>query len=76
MMTELQRWETVLEAVESLSPADQIKLIRELLLRLQGTIAPSGETIDLLSLSGAGAELWKQVDVQRYINEERDSWHA
>ena len=76
MTTELQRWETALKAVESLSPTDQLKLIRELLLRLQGSVAPSEERVDLLSLSGVGAELWEQVDVQHYINEERDSWHA
>jgi hypothetical protein len=32
------------------------------------------EPVDLLTLTGVGQEVWTKVDVDTYLNEERDSW--
>jgi antitoxin (DNA-binding transcriptional repressor) of toxin-antitoxin stability system len=35
--------------------------------------APTGR-LDLRKIRGLGRELWKDLDVARYVAEERDSW--
>jgi hypothetical protein len=39
----------------------------------QGAGRPS-RSRSLLELKGLGKELWAQIDVEDYINQERDSW--
>lgn len=60
---------------ERLPLADQLWLIAELSLRVRQSLP--GETqpdVDWLSLAGRGQELWRSVDVDAYIDQERDSW--
>ena len=37
-------------------------------------IKRSVERRQLSELNGLGKELWQKVDVEKYLNEERDSW--
>lgn len=70
-------WHDALHVVERLSRADQLQLITTLLQRMQdeeATIQREDESIDLLTLSGVGADLWAAVDVDAYLQQERDSW--
>jgi antitoxin (DNA-binding transcriptional repressor) of toxin-antitoxin stability system len=39
-----------------------------------GAERPATGRLDLRKIRGLGRELWKQVDVARYVGEERDSW--
>jgi hypothetical protein len=66
-------WQEALLTVEKLSWTDQLRLVSELLLRMQSRAVES-EPIDLLDLAGIGADIWADVDADTYINEERDSW--
>ncbi len=34
----------------------------------------TGEPLSLKDLKGLGKEIWKDVDVEKYIKKERDSW--
>jgi len=73
MTTNSITWQEAMRTVERLSLSDQLRLMSELLTRLQ-TIAEVSDPIDLLELAGVGAEVWTQVDTDAYLNEERDSW--
>jgi hypothetical protein len=73
MTTNILIWQQALLAVEKLSWPDQLRLISELLQRIQ-TKAIETEPIDILTLAGVGAEIWVDVDTDSYINRERDSW--
>ncbi len=75
MTTQSVSWQEALTLVERLSWPDQLRLISELLLRMQ-TLATETEPVDLLALAGVGAEVWSKVDTDAYINQERDSWQA
>ena len=66
-------WQDVLPTVEKLSRADQLRLMSELLRRME-PLAVETEPIDLLDLAGVGAEVWAEVDANDYLNQERDSW--
>jgi hypothetical protein len=58
-----------------LDRADRLRLLALLANGLtasltEGETAPQG----LLELEGLGAELWRGLDAQRYVNELRDEW--
>jgi hypothetical protein len=73
MTVDMRTWQKALAAVEELSWPDQLRLMSELLLRMQSVVAES-EPVDLLTLAGVGAEVWAKVDSNAYLNQERDSW--
>jgi len=61
---------------EKLSPPDQLRLISLLSERLRSEMQQSGQAVDLLSLAGLGSELWEQIDVADYLEQERASWES
>lgn len=73
MPTTTITWQEVLTTVEELSWSDQLRLVAELLLRMQRKVT-TNEPVDLLELAGVGAEVWIGIDTDAYLNEERDSW--
>jgi hypothetical protein len=65
-----------LDVSERLSAKDQLRLISLLSERLQSKVERDVEDIDLLSLAGLGAEIWAQIDVADYLEQERASWNS
>jgi hypothetical protein len=65
----------VLSQVQHLTYEDQLRLVEDLVasLRRQGKARPKHS---IMELRGLGKELWKGVDVEKYINEERNSWNS
>jgi len=47
------------------------RALLEALVRSQSAKRP---TLNVLGLQGLGKEIWRDVDVQRHIKQERDSW--
>ena len=74
MATEAVTLEQVLSISEQLKPSDQLRLIGVLSERLRCEMEPGAAPIDILSLAGLGADLWAQLDVAAYLEEERASW--
>ncbi len=35
---------------------------------------PGDQTLDITGLRGLGKEIWRGIDAQEYVNQERDSW--
>ena len=64
----------VLGISELLPLADQLQLISLLSERLRSQIDQGDGPIDMLSLAGVGAELWREIDVDAYLEGERASW--
>ena len=64
----------VLNQVQHLTPDDQLRLVEDLVanIRRQGTARPKKHSI--MELKGLGKEIWEGVDVEKYIDEERNSW--
>ncbi len=63
----------VLNQVQQLTTEDQRRLLKDLevLVRGQDTEEP---LYDITEFRGFAKELWKGVDVEKYIEEERNSW--
>jgi hypothetical protein len=63
----------ILSRIQSLTPADQLRLLEDLaaIIRQQAITEPLHS---FLELEGLGQDIWKGVDAQEYVNQERDSW--
>jgi hypothetical protein len=61
---------------ERLSPSDRLRLIGILSERLRGELEQGVEPVDMLTLAGLGAELWNDLDITTYLEQERASWDS
>jgi len=68
-------YEDILRNVESLSRAEQLRLISELAEYLRLEAAPEPRT-SILDLQGLGKEIWQGIDAQDYVDRERASWNG
>ncbi len=66
----------VLDMSKRLSLGDQLALISQLSERVRRELDRDGEPVDMLSLAGLGAELWQEIDVDAYLEQERASWES
>ncbi len=71
----------VLNQVQHLSPDEQFQLVEDVLALLRHKIAaePQQEKApeplhSILELRGLGKEVWAGIDVDQYIEQERNSW--
>ena len=74
-----ERIATLDEAIvvsEKLSPSDRLRLIGILSDRLRDELDQGTESIDMLSLAGLGADVWQDLDVSQYLEQERASWDS
>ena len=65
----------VLKRARRLTSADQLRLLEE----LAGSLRRQDSTRrrrSILDLQGLGKEIWRDVDAQEYIDQERDSWNG
>lgn len=74
MASETTTMDEVLCISQQLSLADQLLLISLLSERVRRELDRGSEPVDMLSLAGLGAELWQEVDVDAYLEQERASW--
>jgi hypothetical protein len=69
------RYDQAKRSVQALGPADQLRLIAELVGRLSGE--PDRQPCrSLLELQGLGQSVWQAVDVDEYLRRERSSWNG
>jgi hypothetical protein len=67
-------YESARKSLEALGPADQLRLVAEVISRMSGEL--SQQPRSLLELEGLGQELWQSVDVEEYLRRERSSWNG
>jgi hypothetical protein len=63
----------LLDQVEQLTPEKQLQFAQDVLAIYSSHVAPQA-VHSILELEGLGKEIWEGVDVDAYINQERDSW--
>jgi acyl-CoA reductase-like NAD-dependent aldehyde dehydrogenase len=66
-------YEELLDQVRKLSVLEQARLLEELAKLVRAHIQEWFEH-SVLELRGLGKELWRGIDVEKYIEEERNSW--
>jgi hypothetical protein len=65
----------VLDRVQHLNPVDQLRLLEDLaaLVRRQVTTRVQRS---ILELQGLGKEIWRGIDAQDYVDQERAAWNG
>lgn len=66
-------YEDVLDQARRLSLVDQARLV-EVLSKLVRARIQAWPKHSIMELEGMGKELWRGIDVEKYIEEERNSW--
>ena len=61
----------ILSQVKKLDKDDQLNLLQRLVVLLKKTDVNKSTSLKLTSLSGLGMEIWKDTDIDNYIDEER-----
>ena len=64
----------IIMALQKLDVDEQIEMLEELLTILK--YRKSDRKHSIMELRGLGKEIWSDVDVESYINQERDSWDS
>jgi hypothetical protein len=59
---------------QDLTPEEQIKLLADLAALVRDREVMPRPQRSLLELRGLGKELWSSIDVDQYLEEERNSW--
>ena len=67
-------YQRVIEQFQSLAADEQLRLLRDLAGLVQSSSPVVTPKPSLMDVQGLGNELWRDVDVDAYLNEERDSW--
>jgi hypothetical protein len=75
MTSEITALDEVLSTSQRLTLADQLLLISLISERVRRELDRDGEPVDMLSLAGLGEELWRVVDIDAYLEQERASWN-
>lgn len=68
-------YDAVLQAIEKLSPSDQLRLVSALTDRLSNRLEDRRRH-SILELRGLGKEVWSGVDPDQYVEQERSSWNG
>jgi hypothetical protein len=68
------RYDQAKRSVEALVPAEQLRLIADIVGRLSGELDRQ-PCRSLLELQGLGKGIWQGVDVDEYLRRERSSWN-
>ena len=62
------------KGIEGLRPEEQLTLIEIMSVKLRKLLRQKKSRHSVMELEGLGAHVWKGMDAQEYVNEERKSW--
>ncbi|MDZ7720023.1 MAG: hypothetical protein U5K72_14495 [Balneolaceae bacterium] len=67
-------YEDYVEGIGNLKPEQQLHLVELLTATLKKQIGRTSGKRKITELDGLGAEVWKNIEIQDYIQKERNSW--
>ena len=65
----------VLSQIQRLNPDDQLRLLEDLVALVRRHVTGQSRH-SILELQGLGKEIWRGVDAQQYVDQERASWNG
>jgi hypothetical protein len=72
------QYQQVIEQINQFTPEQQLELMSDLASiigqRMQKPQEPIKPQHDIMEFEGIAKDLWKDIDVEKYIQEERASW--
>lgn len=68
-------YDDYLQGIKNLTPEEQLSLVEIISARLKKTLILKKIKHSIMELEGLGAEIWKDINAQEYVNKERKSWN-
>lgn len=65
----------VISEIKALNLSDQLRLLEEMATLIRRKTSKTTSR-NILELKGKGKEIWKDINVKAYIDEERSSWNG
>jgi hypothetical protein len=62
------------KGIRSLRPEEQLSLVEMISARLKKKLGKKRVKHSVLELEGLGAKIWKGIDAQKYVHNERETW--
>lgn len=72
-MTEIKH-EYLISEIKTLKLADQLRLLEEVAALIRQKSGESSRYRSIMELKGRGKDIWKDLNLKDYLNEERSSW--
>jgi hypothetical protein len=72
-MTEIKH-EDLISEIKKLKLADQLRLLEEVAALIRRKSGESNRYRSIMELKGRGKDIWKDLNLKDYLNEERSSW--
>jgi hypothetical protein len=72
-MTEIKH-EDLISEIKKLKLADQLRLLEEVAALIRRKSGESNRYRSIMELKGRGKDIWKDINLKDYLNEERSSW--
>ena len=69
-----QRYEQILSDIQTLPLSEQLMLLEQTASLVRSKATSLSKPRSIMELKGMGKALWKKIDVDQYIAEERASW--
>lgn len=67
-------YEQIASMARQLGLRERLQLLQELLGTISNDVVETSSKRSIFELKGVGAEMWREVDVDEYIRQERASW--
>ncbi len=64
----------ILQEIKTMSLLEQLRILEQTAALVRNTVNQSTERRSIMELKGKGKEIWQNIDVQKYLDEERSSW--
>ncbi len=66
-------YDEVLSRIDDLSPEEQLSLLEQLAASLRKRVGRRA-LHSIMELQGLGKEIWRDLDAQQYVDQERSTW--
>ena len=66
-------FDNVTHSIQHLSPEEQIRLLDDVRAAIQSSVQEEPQH-DIMEFMGFAEDVWKGVDVEKYLEEERRAW--
>lgn len=64
----------VIQEIKTMALSEQLRLLEQIAALARNAVSKNVEYRSIMELKGKGKEIWKDVDVQQYLDNERSSW--
>ncbi len=71
---ETQKYEQILSDIQTLPLSEQLLLLEQTASLIRNKTTSLSKPRSIMELKGMGKDLWKKIDVDQYIADERASW--